>query len=315
MTEDAPRSNATPLRIRPFEWDDFDTLFQLDAAARGPSPRGIGAAVEAFRAALRLPRADPERNVLLADRGGRPRGYVRLDLELNIGRAVAWLRNAPGTGEEETARALVEAAAARARQADAPLLHVPVEGAQERAYRDVLRAAGMRVVRRHWRMRRPATPVDVPPVPDWIRVRPFEPGRDEPVLTELQNAVFAGSWGYSPNTVKELTARLALPGRGSGGVLFLEDGTGSVAYCWMDRDGEGRGTADVIHMTGVRPGNRGRGLGRLIASLGIRLTSKQRAREVELEVDSANDAAVKLYRALAFERVSEVLWYERDLAG
>jgi len=315
LTEDAPRSGATPLHIRPFEWDDFDTLFHLDAAARGPSPGGIAAAIEAFRTALRLPRADPERNVLLAYCGGRPCGYVRLDLELNIGRAVAWLRIVPGRKKEETARALVEAAIARARQTDASLLHVPIEGARERTYRDVLRAAGMRVVRRHWRMRRPAMPVDVPPVPDWIRVRPFEPGRDEPVLAELQNAVFAGSWGYSPNTVKELAARLALPGRGPGGVLFLEDGTGPVAYCWMDRDGEGCREADVIRMIGVRPGNRGRGLGRLIASLGIHLTSRQRAREVELEVDSANDGAVKLYRALAFERVSEVLWYARDLAG
>ena len=36
---------------------------------------------------------------------------------------------------------------------------------------------------------------------------------------------------------------------------------------------------------------------------------------IELEVDNSNDAAVKLYRTLAFERVSEVLWYGRDLAG
>jgi len=316
LTEDDPRRAPAPFQVRPFRWDDLDSLFRLDCTLLGRSPRDVEAAVEALRAGLRLPRADPEKNVLLADCRGKPGGYVRLDLELNIGRAVAWLRVGGGTQSEEMAHALIEAATARAQQAGARALHVPVEpieGERKDACSSVLLAAGMRIVRRQWRMRRPAMPVDVPPVPEGFRVRSFEPGKDEPLLTELQNAVFTGTWGYSPNTVDEVAARLALPGRGPGGVLFLEDGTGPVAYCWTGQDSETSGAAGVIHMMGVRPGRRGRGLGRLAGCLGIRLVSMGRASKVALEVDSANDAAVKLYGGLGFERVSDVLWYERSL--
>ena len=210
LTEDAPHRTAASFHVRPFLWDDFDSLFRLDCAARELSPGNLKDAVEEFRAGLRLPRADPEKNVLLADCEGKPGGYVRLDPELNIGRAVAWLRVAAGTRGEEIARALIEAAAARAREMGAPTLHVPVEHKHSRTYGAVIRAAGVRVVRLQWRMRRPAIPVDVPPVPEALRIRPFEPGEDEPALTELQNAVFAGNWGYSPNTVGEVAARLAL---------------------------------------------------------------------------------------------------------
>ena len=315
MTEDAPRSGATPLRIRPFERDDFDALFRLDAAARGPSPTGIGAPVEAFRASLRLPRADPERNVFVAEYAGEPSGYARLDLELNIGRVVGWLQIAAGTRGPETTRALIGATLARARETGARVLHVPVEDAANATRSRVLLAAGMRVIRRYWRMRRPAVPVEAPPVPEGVSVRPYAAGRDESLLTELQNAAFAGNWGYSPNTVDEVAAHVALPGHGPGGILFLEDGTRPVAYCWVRWSDQQCGAAGAIHMMGVRPAHRGRGLGRLVASLGVRLASGQPRREVELEVDEANDAAAALYRMLGFERVSDVLWYELRLSG
>ena len=315
LTEDAPRRIAASSNVRPFVWANLDALFRLDCAVRGRSPANPEIAVEAFRAALRLPRADPEKNVLVADCGGKPRGYVRLDPELNIGRVVAWLRVPAGTRGEEMAHALVEAAAARAREMGAPTLHVPVDHEQNRVHSAVLRAARMRVVRRQWRMQRPAIPADVLPVPEGLCVRPFEPGRDEPVLAELQNAVFSGSWGYSPNTAEEVKARLALPGHGPGGILFIEDSTGPVAYCWTGQGIDEQESAGAIHMMGVRPGHRGRGLGRLVAALGIGLISRQQACRISLEVDSANDAAVKLYRGLGFERVSDVLWYERSLTA
>jgi len=315
LTKDAARHTSGEFDVRPFRWDDIDALFQLERAVRGHPPRDVETAVQAFRAGLRLPRADPERNVLLAESEGKLFGYARIDLELNIGRAVAWLRVVAETPGDRTARALIESAAARARRAGAQLLHVPIAGARDGEFDVVPGVAGMRVVRRQWQMRRPALPVDATSLPEGVRVRPFEPGKDEPVLTKLQNAVFTGSWGYSPNTVNEVTARLELPGYGPGGVLFLESGAGPVAYCWTCRRNAHSDAAGAIHMMGVQPESRGRGFGRLVAALGIGLVSTRQASEVELEVDSANNAAVSLYRELGFERVSDVLWYERRLTA
>lgn len=308
----SPRAPAA-VRIRTFRWADLDSVFRLDCAARGRRPDVTGGGVRAFEAALRLPRADPERNLLLAVSDGVVGGYVRVELELNIGRAVAWLRVPPGKTDREAARALLEAATERARLAGASVLHVPVEHPAEAARVDVLRAGGMRVVRRRWRMRRPAVPVDVPPVPEGMRVRPFKPGADEATLADLQTAVFAGTWGYSPNTVEDAAARLALPGHGRDCVLFIEEGGRAIAYCWSARVEEDGEAVGLIHMMGVRAERRGRGLGRLVASLGVRLLLEAGVGTVELRVDRANNAAVRVYRELGFRRASDVIWYGRRL--
>jgi len=263
-----------------------------------------------FGAVLRLPRADPENNVLVAVRGDEIAGYVRLDPELNIGRVVAWIRTGHGAPDEVPA-ALVEAAMERATELGVREMHVPVEPASANPYAGVLQRAGMRVVRRYRRMYRSTTPHEVPAIPEGLMDRPFEPGVDEPNLTELQNAVFTGNWGYSPNTVEEVSARLALPGHDAAGVLFLEGSSGPVAYCWTSLDRLQRPATGVICMMGVHPAHRGRKLGQLVTSLGIRLLSTRGAGAVTLEVDRANDAAVELYGGLGFERGDDVVWYER----
>ena len=288
-------------------------MFRLDCAVRGRPPGAAGGGVKAFEALLLVPHADPERNVLLAVREGVVRGYARLVLELNIGRAVAWLRVEPEEGGDEAARALLGAATQRALLVGASALHVPVQHAAEAARVGVLRAAGMRVLRRRWLMQRAAAPIDAPRVPEGMRVRPFEPGKDEASVAELQNAIFAGTWGYSPRTAEDVAARLALPGHGPDRVLLIEEGSRAVGYCWCSRVEEDGKVVGVINMVGVRAERRGHGLGRLVTSLGVRRLLEPGVGEVELRVDSANAAAVKLYRELGFRRASEVVWYGRRL--
>jgi len=311
-----PRSEpAAPLTLRPFRWADADDVFRLERSALGLPHRDSPVALNAFRAGLRLPRADPEKNVLLAATGRSLVGSLRLDLEINIGRAVG----VPGLARDAHAgtagQMLIEGAAARADEAGAKVLHVPVDRHDGSVWRPVLEATGMQVTRRYVRLSRPAARPQASVVPDGFRVRAFRPGSDEGALTVLQNAAFTGSWGYSPNTVEEVAARLALPGQGAEGILFIVGESVPVAYCWVGQKQEDGSSVGIVHMTGVHPNHRHRGLGGAVLSLATSHLAAGGAPEVELEMDAANEAAARLYKGAGFNPVGEVLWYELQLAG
>jgi mycothiol synthase len=147
-------------------------------------------------------------------------------------------------------------------------------------------------------------------LPPGYSLRGFRAG-DEAVLTRLQNTVFQGSWGFSPNTVEQVAWRLAIPGFGPDNVLVLMGPDGEEAgYNWTRSDAEDGAVTGRIHMTGILPERRGLGLGRAVVAAGIRHLASQGARSVELEVDSANPAAVDLYGKLGFTAAAEQDWYE-----
>ena len=66
-------------------------------------------------------------------------------------------------------------------------------------------------------------------------------------------------------------------------------------------------------MTGVLPEARGQGLGRAIAESGFNHLLGQGIDAIELDVDSTNAAAIKIYSSLGFTTRSEVDWWEKLL--
>ena len=74
-------------------------------------------------------------------------------------------------------------------------------------------------------------------------VRQFGPG-DAPVLTEIQNAAFTGSWGFCPNTVEQVEYRISMANTSPQGILLLNHGDAIAGYCWTCMafvDGKARG--------------------------------------------------------------------------
>lgn len=269
-----------------------------------------------LRANLEFPGVTPEKDLFLAIRDGRVIGYTWTQLELKIDRAIAWIRT---SGEEQGTDALInrliEVGCQRAIQAGTSIFHVPVEYPYCGVRIPVLEAAGFKFVRSHMHMQRPNAHIGVPTIPEQLRLRPFDKPGDTALLTELQNSVFEGSWGYSPNTEAEVFARLKLPGQGTDGVLFLEAPEGPAGYCWTAFEKEpGRSTGKIL-MMGLRTEYRGEGLGHLIAARAIQHLQNQGVQTVTLEADTRNDAAVALYRRLGFEKTSEVRWYELRPTG
>lgn len=305
------------MSVRTFNWDDLPALYDVMTRA-GTAPFAYAdAPVEAFERSLRQPRLRAETDIFVADSGDRLEGWVQVDLEPDIGRAVASLGVDPDLDAVTLRPRLLRVAHERAKEAGADVMHVPIAGSD-----DLMRMAagsiGLTASRVYIQMEYHPAPAylqgDRRPIPDGFSPRSMEGLGEAARLTNLQNAAFEGMWGFAPNNVEEVEASLELPGQGPEQVLFLDDSDGrAVAYVWTKFEPSKGMSAGYVGMVGVHPDYRGRGLGEVITADGIRLVRDQGAGLVKLEVDRDNKPARRIYRDLGFKPVSETIWYELRL--
>jgi mycothiol synthase len=143
------------------------------------------------------------------------------------------------------------------------------------------------------------------------RCRPLQPS-EEGRLTQLQNRSFAGTWGFNPNTIEEITYRINLPNSSPDDIFLIFDSDKPVGYCWT-RTESWKKTVGRIYMLGVDPDYRGRGLGRQLLLAGLSYLKSKSLRVAVLTVDSENKAARVLYKSVGFELWKSSLWYEKRL--
>ena len=160
--------------------------------------------------------------------------------------------------------------------------------------------------------RRKLRPVELP---QGFELRSFRPGQDEESLTELQNAAFQLHWGFAPNTVEEISARVPLGGSSPEGIILLTHGERVAAYNWTTKHFNDAGSVGVIGMTGLHPDYRHRRLGRSIVAAGIEYLNAKGVDQIELEVDSENLPAKYLYIGLGFRKTGRTWWYEKRLGA
>lgn len=143
----------------------------------------------------------------------------------------------------------------------------------------------------------------------------FKPGQ-ESLLTEIQNSVFSGSWGFCPNTPEDIAFYLDLTECRITDVLLIKNRNTTVGYSWFHklsaRPPEPRPRAR-IHMFGILPEYRGRGRAHALLWKSLDLLVQNGAESVELTVDSQNKAALSLYNRLGFKRKEEKFWYGKKI--
>ena len=115
------------------------------------------------------------------------------------------------------------------------------------------------------------------------------------------------------NTEDDIHARVRFNHCDPNGILFAETGNRLAAYNWTEIKSVSGGITGRIGMTGVHPNFRKRGLGGKMLVAGMTYISAKGASNIELEVDSENLPATKMYSNLGFETVSQGFWYEKDL--
>jgi mycothiol synthase len=139
-------------------------------------------------------------------------------------------------------------------------------------------------------------------LPAGYAIRTFEPARDSAAWLRLHNEVFAdhpenGTW-----SADDLAMRLQQPWFDAGDFLLAEREGRIVGFNWLKRVPEAPPDhpEGEIYIIGVADSERGRGLGRALALLGLHHLRAEGMRTCTLFVEADNAPALKLYRALGF---------------
>lgn len=296
--------------VRSFQRNDVGAYVRLVNEADESDQLGRATTIPLVQERVEHPRFLPEQDLYFATQSGCLVGCVETWCELEIGRVVVDGVVRPAYRCQGVGTALLEVAVERARGLGADEVHVAVD---ERAgdAQSFLRARGFALVRCHWRMALVGCISDRLPRTEGLEIRRFVRG-DEEDLCALQNRAFAGQWGFCPNRVEEIRYLVNTSLCRAEGIVFVCEGRKKVAYCWASDDGVNRRKA-YIRMLGVDPAYRNRGLGRLALITGIRYVKERGMDEIALQVDSANPAALQLYRSLGFEKSGVILWYGKML--
>ena len=160
-----------------------------------------------------------------------------------------------------------------------------------------------------------------PQWPDGVRLRPFEPGRDEAAWLEVNNAAFSWHPEQGGQTLDDIRAAEASPDFDPAGFLLAVDADDRLlGYHWTKvhphdpnpgRDGVDEPIGEV-YVLGVAPAAHGRGLGGALTLAGLRhLADVAGVRTVTLYVEGDNTAAVRLYEKLGFTRHAVDVAYRR----
>lgn len=211
---------------------------------------------------------------------------------------------------------MIQHALRRAERLGAVIIHVCVPE-KRKAAGAILEKWGFHPVRRFLNLE-----IDIPlmpaqePVHSDVLLRYLRKGEEEQ-LAVVQNTCFSGTWGFCPNTVKEIWFYLEWTDSQVEDVIVAESKQvrNLIGYCWPHRvrtrsDSPKKGR---IHMFGVIPCYRGKGVGRRLLIRGLQHLKEKEAQCVELTVDEENSPALSLYEHLGFKTYTSLLWYERKL--
>jgi mycothiol synthase len=147
-------------------------------------------------------------------------------------------------------------------------------------------------------------------------IRSLRPDEAE-ILTQLQNRAFADSWGFNPNTADEIAYRINLSSCSPKNILMAYLKNKPIGYCWTRIMIEENTTADrmkgEIHMLGVDPKFRKKGIGRNVLLAGLAELNSSGVTIVELTADDTDAVALGLYKSVGFQVCSRIEWFEKKL--
>ena len=298
--------------VRPFSWDDLPLWTHLYNRAFGITDTESEFDEPEMRRHLSLPGLDPERDCFIARESGADVGLAILWPELPIRRAVLQMGVSDAQSSQQIEQAFLKAAVERAGGLPVSVLHTQISS-EDDAGRRTLHDAGFLPVRQYATMRWSGDTLPDEDLPDGFTLRPFRTGHDTKALKDVQNAAFGDSWGFSPNTVEQIEVRMASKSTTPEGILFVTHGDDIAAYNWTARPAGSSGKLGRIAMTGVHPAYRRMGLSRPTILAGMRWLASRGVEVIELEMDSSNLSAARVYESLGFEKVSDTVWYELRL--
>jgi mycothiol synthase len=302
--------------IRDYRAGDLDRLLKLESTA---GPRGqTGCVTSPSDLTESVRRRDYNfANVIVAERAREIAGYASVTPEVQLGRAVLRWRVHADRRTGGIAGRLIDKAISRTLSLGIKAIHANIWQSSPAARKLVCRR-GFTCIRRYLEFRLDLSRTHVAEMKEGrFRGHFLQPGGEEG-LTRLQNRSFAEAWGYNPNTVDEMMLRTRLPGSSRKDIIMaFESDREPIGYCWTkayrSADEDPNQRMGRIHMLGVDPDYRGRGIGRQLLVAGISELARKGIRIIELTVDQENKTACALYRSMGFKVWRSSLWYEKKM--
>jgi mycothiol synthase len=299
--------------IRNYRPRDFKSYVRLHIETEQLDRSGRYISTRRLAEDLAQPNFAPEENIFVAESNGSLVGYAGLNLEPDTGRALLSGLVHPRHRRKGAASMLFARARQRAVKAGSTALQISVPHTNLAA-KKTLERLGLRYIRKFFELQ-----LD----PDNFQLPTINPGKyinrsllrgEEGHLTALQNRCFAGSWGFNPNTAAEIVYWLNMSGCAPDDVIMVYFQDTPVGYCWtrLDpaKDKAGAKDKGLIHMLGVDPDFRQKGIGSIALAAGIAYLKGQGVKTVMLTVDGQNPAALALYESAGFSMYSKTEWYE-----
>lgn len=287
-------------------------LAEFVASLDSPSSELHDLCLRTFQGVLGQPGLDPTENCLVLEQSGQIKGLALIFREFPIGRSIIEVMTTPDLAGSPDEIDLVQQAVAKAESQKLIVAHICVMAASGRG--KVLEQAGFTKVRTYLDMLWNMDELAELELPEGYSVLSFQAG-DTPLLTQVQNDAFTGSWGFCPNTEEQIEYRTQMPNTSKDGILFLMEGNSPAGYCWTVMVPAENGVRGVIGMIGVVPDYRGKGVSRHILQAGMKHLRSIGLAEIGLEVDGNNAPAVGLYESAGFKTMGERHWFERVLPG
>jgi mycothiol synthase len=304
--------NQARTRIRNYQPADFHKYVLLQAEVEEVEPTGRCVSPQFIAEQLRRPDYCPGQDLFIAEIGKSIVGCMDIEAELAIRRVVLDCMVHPEHRRRGLATDLFNRATNRIKELGVKVVHVNIRE-DNMVARKILSELGFNLVRQFLELRLDIGRVDgsdIHPAMEW---RYLQPGQEDE-LTKLQNRAFAGTWGYNSNTVETITFRINQSTCSQQDIVLTYDGDRAIGCCWTGISCE-EGIPSVrkgrIHMLGVDPDYRAKGIGRELMMVGLTRLRDRGLGVAELTVDSENKAAYALYQSLGFEVQARTLWYEK----
>ena len=150
-----------------------------------------------------------------------------------------------------------------------------------------------------------------PAWPEGVRVRTFEPGRDEQAMVEVNARAFDWHPEQGKLTVEELRATESESWFDPAGFFLAVDADDKLlGYHWT-KVHPGEPPVGEVYVVGVDPGAQGGGLGKALTLVGLHHLRKAGLGDIILYVESDNAPAVAVYTRLGFTRWESDVAYQR----
>jgi mycothiol synthase len=308
-----PRPEPTVETLPLLAPEEVEAVEALVAAATAHD--GVAPLAEHALLAVRQRTASATRHLLLRDGAGTLVGYAQVQPASPPPAPAEGTGGHPATAELvvhplHRGRGFGTAGLAAARQLAGGALSVWAHG-NTPAAQALAASAGLDVTRV---LRRLCRTLDEPlpdvPVPEGVRLRTFQPGRDEEAWLALNARAFAAHPEQGALTRADLEERLAEPWFDPTGFFLAEragggDGPGAgepdgglLGFHWTKRHGSDLGE---VYVLGVDPRAQGRGLARALLVAGLRHLRDEGLPAVMLYVEGDAVAANRLYASVGFD--------------